>query len=321
MEVAAEFHQNEVLVWLLRDATVCERELLGVFAFERKLADMLLVTFENGFRPWWYRTREVSLKWRASSELEVVSPPKGFSARGGWLGVKYGGESALPALDSEYCGFWFRSWSVGKQDMTYAALPANVTTIGDCALSHCSCLTMVAIPSSVTVIAAFAFCFCSALSRLSIPLSVTAIGQSAFHGCSGLRQLEIPSSVRTVGACAFCACSGLIRVEIRSGGATIGYHAFCCCSNLRQLQIPSDLAQLGGGVFMGVAKLERLILVGSALSPAVVTALEGCLTSTARVVGAALVTRRFGPFTIGSGWLGRFTPGGGKFGRFMIEAG
>jgi hypothetical protein len=32
MEVTAGFHQHEVLVWLLRDATVFVRELLGVFA-------------------------------------------------------------------------------------------------------------------------------------------------------------------------------------------------------------------------------------------------------------------------------------------------
>jgi hypothetical protein len=33
--VSAEFHQEEVFEWLLRDATVFEYELLGAFALER----------------------------------------------------------------------------------------------------------------------------------------------------------------------------------------------------------------------------------------------------------------------------------------------
>jgi hypothetical protein len=62
MEVAAEFHQREVLVWFFRDAIIFERELLLVLALEQKLADSLVFAFENGFEPWWYLTREVSLK-------------------------------------------------------------------------------------------------------------------------------------------------------------------------------------------------------------------------------------------------------------------
>jgi hypothetical protein len=81
MEMAAEFHEEEVLTWLIRDATAFEQELLGVFALERKLADLLEVALENGFHPWWGRTRDMSLKWRASSEMEFVSAPEGFGRR------------------------------------------------------------------------------------------------------------------------------------------------------------------------------------------------------------------------------------------------
>jgi hypothetical protein len=86
MEVAAEFHQPEVLEWLLREATAFERELLVVFALERKLADSLVNAFANGFRPWWSRAREVSRNWQASSRLEFVSAPEDFSSEGGWGG-------------------------------------------------------------------------------------------------------------------------------------------------------------------------------------------------------------------------------------------
>jgi hypothetical protein len=101
LEVAAEFHQEEVLVWLLRDATVFERELLGVFALERKEADSSVVTLENGFHPWWRRTREVSVKWRASAEMKFASAPEGFSATDGWWTTLSGATSALRGLESE----------------------------------------------------------------------------------------------------------------------------------------------------------------------------------------------------------------------------
>jgi hypothetical protein len=127
---------------------------------------------------------------------------------------------------------------------------------------------------------------------------VTTIGTSAFAECSGLTQLEIPTSVTTIGEWAFSGCSGL-----------------------RQLRFPSSLTCLGGkGVFQGVTKLERLTLVGSVLSPAVVLALEGCLTSTATVIGPALIERESDRLTFGGGRLRRFTPEGGKFGRFAIVA-
>jgi hypothetical protein len=64
----------------------------------------------------------------------------------------------------------------------------------------------------------------------------------------------------------------------------------------------------GKGVFGGVTKLEHLTLVGSVLSPAVVSELEGCLTSTAKVIGPALVEQAFG----------QFATEGGEFGRFAI---
>jgi hypothetical protein len=49
LEVAAEFHRVGVFVWLQRDATFFERELLWVFALERKLADALMVVLESEF--------------------------------------------------------------------------------------------------------------------------------------------------------------------------------------------------------------------------------------------------------------------------------
>jgi hypothetical protein len=83
LEVAASFHQVEVVAWLLRDATFLERELLVLFGLEYKLADTLEVACESGCRPWWHGSREMALKWRASASVEFVPAPEGFSADGG----------------------------------------------------------------------------------------------------------------------------------------------------------------------------------------------------------------------------------------------
>jgi hypothetical protein len=58
-------------------------ELLG-FALERRLVDAVEVAVENGFRPWWKETQNLSEKWRPRLELVVVSAPEGFSWDGGW---------------------------------------------------------------------------------------------------------------------------------------------------------------------------------------------------------------------------------------------
>ena len=90
LKVAAEFLQKEVLVWLLRDATIFERELLFVFAVERKVADSLVAALENGFIPWWGGTLVVALNWRASRRLSFWSAPVGFSLEGGWYSAARG---------------------------------------------------------------------------------------------------------------------------------------------------------------------------------------------------------------------------------------
>jgi hypothetical protein len=112
----------------------------------------------------------------------------------------------------------------------------------------------------------------------------------------------------------------LALLEIPSSVTNIEKYAFQDCSSLTQLKIPSNVADVHGGAFTGVTRLERLTLVGSVLSRAVIAALQESMTPKARVVGAALPARKVGPFRFGSGALGRFTPGGGTFGRFTIEA-
>jgi hypothetical protein len=218
MEISAHFHQVEVFRWLCRDATICEREFLWVFALEGKLAVTLLPALEGGFGPWWYSTHEGALNWRASVSIEFVVAPKGFSAVGGWWMSKGGEEGALPPVDRGGGGEWTPGESLKGGTLTCAALPAGVTKIGSSAFGDCSHLTCLRIPSSVTVIGKRAFFGCSGLAQWQMPASMTTIGESAFFGCSGLRQLEIRSGVMQIGATAFWGCSGLRQLKILWGG-------------------------------------------------------------------------------------------------------
>jgi hypothetical protein len=205
LEVTVEFHQEEVLVWLLRDATVFERELVGVFTLERKLADSLVVVFERGLRPWWGRTREVSLEWRASVEMEFMMAPEGFSAEGGWWTALLGATSALRGLGSEArlaprlieralrvgSGGWFE-WTVAMSDAQMSdpklvksvVLPLGVTVIGERALYRFKALESVVFPVSCVDFGMEAFADCKALKSVSLPVGCKATGHLAFAGCA-----------------------------------------------------------------------------------------------------------------------------------------
>jgi hypothetical protein len=78
--------------------------------------------------------------------------------------------------------------------------------------------------------------------------------------------------------------------------------AFGRCKGLAALEIPAAFSRLGEGVFEGVTKLDRLTLLGSPLSPAVVANLKACLflgpVTAPRVIGPALPGQMFGRFSI-----------------------
>jgi hypothetical protein len=69
----------------------------------------------------------------------------------------------LSSLGSEENGVWFLPKSIGRRDLTYAALPAGVKTIGEAAFDGYSVLTQLRIPPSVTAIGTAAFGRCSHL--------------------------------------------------------------------------------------------------------------------------------------------------------------
>jgi hypothetical protein len=268
MEVAAEFHGEEVLAWLLRNASqtalsVREREFLVAFALEGKLADSLLAALDDGQRPWWYGARELALKWRASAELEFVSAPEGFSSDCGWWRSANGGVFALSPLGSAGQGVWALPESVGRKDVMYAALPAGVMAIMDRTFRGCSHLTRLDTPTTVTAIGGWALSGCSRLARLNIPSGVKEIGSAALKGCSSLTHLEIPSNVTRIENSAFWGCSGLIQVKIPLSVTTIEWSAFRDCVGLARVEIPSGVTTIEGSAFLGCSGLTQLDIAGS----------------------------------------------------------
>jgi hypothetical protein len=267
MGVAAEFHQPEVLGWLLRDATVFDRELLGVFTLERKLADSLEIAFASGFHPWWSRTRDAALKWRASSHLEFVSAPEGFWSEGGWWTDVAGVVTALPARGfrtpagwaqpgrtltnwvHRFIWAWDGRWTkvmsdalLGrKAEVKAVVFPPGVTAIGWEALEGFEILESVVFPAGCTAF--------RTMGWFEVMRPWGALCCDAFWDCRSLKSISIPAGCKATGDRTFYGCSSLESVIIPVGCTTIGRECFAGCESLTTVQIPKSCEWVGDGAF------------------------------------------------------------------------
>jgi hypothetical protein len=290
MEEAAEFHQHEVLEWLYRDAPIFERELLAVFVLEGKRADSLAIAFENGFRPWWYRAREVSLKWRVSAKLEFATAPEGFWSQGGWWTDASGATSPVPALgvstDGEEIrvqseptsgmlgsgsgskGEWATAMSqtlLGRQsEVRSVVFPLGVIAIEDDALNGFEVLEWVVFPASCTRFGARSFARCKSLKAISLPAGCKATGDYAFGGCRSLASVVFPVGCVTINCGCFRGCTSLASVKIPDGCTLVDGWAFQH-SSLKEIVIPTE-CEIGEFAFWGCRALTT------------VTIGEGCVT-------------------------------------------
>jgi hypothetical protein len=311
LRVAIEYHQPDVLGWLLRDATVFERELLGVFLFERRLADSLVVGLDGGLLFWWSRTRALSLKWRPSANLELARAPRGFSSEGGWWTTASGAASALPALGprsmsgiaqprtvlalwrrrvvSGFPGMWTEEASEallgGKAEVKSVVFPVGVTAFGKEALYEFATLESVVFPPSCTSFSDKSFADCKSLRAVSLPAGCKATGYYAFARCSSLVCVEIPVGCREVSEGSFRWCSSLTRVRIPNGCACVGYCSFSGGS-IKEITIP-DRCEVDEQAFEQCTRLTT-VTVGVGCKAIGHSAFEGC---------AALASVRL-PFTL-----------------------
>jgi len=155
-----------------------------------------------------------------------------------------------------------------SNSLTYIALPASVTAIGNYAFNGSSELTgALPIPSSVTSIGVNAFAGCIGLTgTLTIPSSVTYLGNQAFFNCTGFTgSLTIPSSVTSIGSDAFSGCSGFAgSLTISSKITAIEEGTFYHCSGLTgTLTIPSSVKVIGFSAFEGCSSFTALTIPSS----------------------------------------------------------
>jgi hypothetical protein len=308
MEVAAEFHQEEMLTWLHRDATVFERELLGVFALGRKLADSLVVALENGFRPWWSRTREVSLKWLASAKMEFVSAPEGFSSEDGWWTAVPGATSVLRGLGSDTrLGstprdgalhgrsavriVWTRLLFGGRwsdaQLVKSVVFPPGVTAIGERALYEFEALESVVFPAGCIDFGQEAFEGCKALKVVSLPVGCKATGYRAFHLCKSLVGVTIPAGCVTISGKCFELSSSLTEVRFPDGLKLSGDDAFWECA-LREVTLP-DGCQIGAWAFYRCRRLTK-VAIGRDCRSITLSAFRECGALTILTIGDGLTS-------------------------------
>jgi hypothetical protein len=304
LEVATEFHREEVLAWLLRDATVFDLELLEVFAVERKLAAALETALNNGYRPWWNCAREVALKWRAGAQMEFVSAPEGFSSDGGWWTDVSGVASALPGpgsgggggparpervdrVHSAFTGEWTQAMSEAHMDdgelVKSVVFPPGVTAIGESALMDFDALESVVFPASCTVIRYGAFERCEALHAVSIPAVCHTMGVRAFAGCSSLVSMTFPVGCTEISDGSLQACNSLVSVSIPDGCILIGEGAFAR-SGLKEVVIP-DGCGIGDIAFFECAALRK-VSIGSGCASIGYGAFRLCDALTAVTIGS-----------------------------------
>jgi hypothetical protein len=292
MEIATEFHQHEVLAWLLRDATAFEFQLLVFFALERKLADPLMVAPDSGLHPWLSRAREVALEWRASSQLEFMPAPEGFSSDGGRKTDVSGVISALPVSGSEavYRGTQTMGGAVSSLGVAWTAtisqellgtrtevksivFPAGITAIGKEALQGFVMLESVVFPLRCISFGRQAFADCKALKVVAFPAGCKATGDFAFYNCSSLASVVIPVGCKTISDGSFCQCVSLTSVKIPSGCTRIDGSAFAW-SSLKQVVIPGR-CEVGRWAFSSCRSLTR-VTVGTGCKTMGSGAFSGC---------------------------------------------
>jgi hypothetical protein len=309
MEEAAEFHQQEVLEWLNRDATIFEREHLAVFVLERKLADSLLIGLDNGFQPWWYRTREISLKWRASAKLEFVTAPEGFWWEGGWWTDASGATLPLPALGvpsgcedahmqtvrpletfgvlSEFKGEWTAAMSQAllrkKTEAKSVVFTLGVTAVGKGALCGFEILESVVLPVSCASVGAHAFRGCKSLKTVRLPAGCKITGDNAFYGCSSLVSVMIPVGCEEISRGCFRWCMSLVSVKIPDGCSLVGNYAFDHCS-LKEIIIPAG-CRIGQCAFWGCRALVT-VTICEGCGTICINAFSDCTALTKVAIGA-----------------------------------
>lgn len=120
-------------------------------------------------------------------------------------------------------------------------IPANVTSIGNYALSDCTNLKSVTFEqdSELNTIGPFSFEHCNSLKEIVIPASVTSIGNYAFSNCINLESVTFEQGSKLI---------------------SIGEGAFNYCNRLRNIKIPGSVEFIGKNAFIRSGSRDDIII-------------------------------------------------------------
>ncbi|MBQ5311331.1 MAG: leucine-rich repeat protein [Oscillospiraceae bacterium] len=144
--------------------------------------------------------------------------------------------------------------------LTEAALPSNISYLGDGCFSGCAALKSIVIPASTKEIGEGAFYGCTALASVKMHDNIHTIGDEAFKNCRSLKSVTIPNA--NIGGNAFEYCTALTNVTIKNGSAkrTIEWHAFSHCNKLASVTIPNSVSTIGICAFEYCTSLKKAVL-------------------------------------------------------------
>ncbi|MBD5132466.1 MAG: leucine-rich repeat protein, partial [Clostridiales bacterium] len=126
--------------------------------------------------------------------------------------------------------------------LTEVTIPANVTTIANCAFYNCKGLQTLN--------------FASGTKTLTIT-DATSASTGAFSGCSELTTVDFGG--RTINGCkyAFANCTNLTDVDL-TGATLIAQYMFDGCTGLESVTIPASVATLNLYAFRNCSNLETV---------------------------------------------------------------
>lgn len=187
--------------------------------------------------------------------------------------------------------------------LTEIKLNAEVSAIGNFALSGCSGLTSVTVPfigASKTAGSAdypFGYAFgttaynggiattqtysvkSSATTSTTtsttyyIPAGLTSVTvldggvpEGAFWGCGELTEVVLPEDCKTIGVRAFYNCAKLAEITIPATVEYLNHDAFNGCSALESVNIPNKITAITGGLFSDCINLKTVTIPSSVKS-------------------------------------------------------
>ena len=142
---------------------------------------------------------------------------------------------------------------------TTFTVPANVSIIGDSAVSDCKNLVSVTVPGTVKKICDSAFSNCDSLISVDLGEGIESMGYLVFIGCDSLVTATIPDSVTTMDNGAFEDCKSLVSAVIGKGLTEIT-STFFGCTSLVTATLPETLTEIGDLVFSDCTSLALISL-------------------------------------------------------------